>query len=138
MAALTKDRLLSRARSGDFREPPVKAGVKIYAGAMVAIDATGFAVPASTSTTLKVIGRAEHQVDNTTGANGDKRVRTSAYIHSWANSAAGDLVARTDIGNVCYAVDDQTVAKTNGTNTRSAAGSIFDVDDDGTVWVKHS
>ena len=40
-----------------------------------------------------------------------------------------------DVGADCYIVDDQTVAKTNGTNTRSVAGKIIAVDADG-VWVK--
>ena len=39
------------------------------------------------------------------------------------------------MGSDCYIVDDQTVAKTNGTNTRSVAGKIIAVDADG-VWVK--
>ena len=34
----------------------------------------------------------------------------------------------------CYVVDDETVAKTNGTNTRSRAGVVVDVDAQG-VWV---
>ena len=34
-----------------------------------------------------------------------------------------------------YIVDDQTVAKTNGSSTRSAAGTIVDVDAQG-VWVR--
>ena len=48
---------------------------------------------------------------------------------------AGDLIAQADVGADCYIVDDQTVAKTNGTNTRSVAGKIIAVDADG-VWVK--
>jgi hypothetical protein len=39
------------------------------------------------------------------------------------------------IGNDCYIVDDQTVAKTNGTATRSIAGKIRAVDAQG-VWVE--
>ena len=52
----------------------------------------------------------------------------------FGNSASGDLIAIADIGNDCYIVDDQTVAKTNGTNTRSVAGKVHDVDAEG-VWV---
>ena len=51
------------------------------------------------------------------------------------NSAAGDAITRAEIGDVCYIVDDETVAKTNGTSTRSAAGTIRDVDAQG-VWVE--
>jgi len=56
-------------------------------------------------------------------------------VFRYANSAAADLIATADIGAVCYIVDDQTVAKTNGTNTRSPAGAVVDVDAIG-VWVR--
>jgi hypothetical protein len=34
----------------------------------------------------------------------------------------GDPLTTADIGNACFVVDDDTVARTNGTSTRSAAG----------------
>ncbi len=136
MSALTADRN-TPARAANIREVPVKAAAKIYAGAMVAVDANGWAVPASTATTLKVIGRAESQVDNSGGANGDLKVRVGGGVYRYGNSASGDLIALKDVGSSCYAVDDQTVALTNGSSTRSVAGVIFDVDAQG-VWVKFS
>ena len=136
MAALTKGRN-TPMRSGDISEPPVAANVVIFAGAQVAINAAGNAVPMSTATTLVGLGRAEETVDNTGGAAGDKRVRTGRGIYRFANSTSTDAITRADIGNDCYGVDDQTVAKTNGANTRSKAGKVFDVDADG-VWVKFS
>ncbi len=53
----------------------------------------------------------------------------------FANSAAADLIALADIGADCYVVDDQTVAKTSASNTRSIAGKVRDVDAAG-VWVE--
>lgn len=136
MAALTKGRNTPE-RSGDERTLPVDGGSSIFAGAMVALNAAGFLVPFAVATTLKSVGRAEQSVDNTAGADGDKGCRVRAGVFRFANSAAGDLIARADIGADCYGVDDQTVAKTNGTNTRSVAGKIWDVDAQG-VWVKFS
>lgn len=133
MAALTKGRN-TPSRSGDMRELPVKAATKLYAGGLTAIDTSGRAVPMTVSTTLKGVGRAEADFDNSTGADGDVRARIGRGIYRYANSAAGDLITQADIGNSCYGVDDQTVAKTNGTNTRSVAGTIHDVDALG-VWV---
>ena len=49
--------------------------------------------------------------------------------------AEADLIARAEIGDTCFAVDDQTVAKTDGSESRSAAGIIRDVDAQG-VWVE--
>ncbi len=136
MAALTKGRD-TQARSGDVSEWPVKAGTKIHAGALVAIDATAHAVPMSTSDALVGGGRAESAADNSAGADGDLSVRVGRGIYKFQNSAGADLITRSDIGADCYGVDDQTVARTDGTNTRSRAGKIHDVDSDG-VWVKFS
>ncbi len=134
MTALAKDRNTKRRDAKVFSDP-VAATTKIYAGSLVCINASGYAVPGSTSTTLKARGVAQEQVDNSAGAAGDKRVETSRGCFPFANSSAGDEVTRADIGGTAYIVDDQTVAKTNGTNTRSAAGVIRDVDSDG-VWVE--
>jgi hypothetical protein len=130
---LSQDRNTLR-RNGDQMEPPVGAGAKIFGGSLVAINAAGFAVPGATATTLKGAGVAEHRADNTGGANGAIRVRLSKQPARFANSAAADAITLAEIGTDCYIVDDQTVAKTNGTNTRSRAGKVFDVDADG-VWV---
>lgn len=125
------------ARSGDTSEFPVKGGVNIHPGALVALDASDLAVPMSTAATLVGVGRAEHAADNTGGADGDLMIRVGRRIYKYKNSADADLITRADIGDDCYGVDDETVAKTNGTNTRSKAGKIHDVDSDG-VWVKFS
>ena len=53
----------------------------------------------------------------------------------FANSAGGDEITIAEIGDVVFAVDDQTVAKTDGTSSRSPAGFVDDVDDLG-VWVR--
>lgn len=133
MTALTQDRNTLR-RDGRQIEPPVAASTRIYAGAIVCIGAGGYAVPGSTATTLKAVGVAEHGADNSAGANGALRVRCRKGPHRFANSASGDAIALADVGADCYIVDDQTVAKTNGSTTRSVAGKVFDVDADG-VWV---
>lgn len=136
MTALTQDRNTIR-RDGHQLEPGVAANARIYAGAMAAINAAGFAVRASADATLKVIGMAEHRADNTGGADGDIRVRVRKGAYLYGNSAAGDAITLADVGSTCYVVDDQTVAKTNGAGARPAAGTVFDVDADG-VWVKFS
>ncbi|SMF86270.1 hypothetical protein SAMN06265365_1873, partial [Tistlia consotensis] len=50
-------------------------------------------------------------------------------------NAAADPVDLADVNTDCFIVDDQTVAATNGTNTRSVAGKVRDVDQLG-VWVE--
>ena len=133
MTALTQDRNTPR-RVGEIFNAPVAATTKIYAGSLVCLNASGYAVPGSVATTLVPVGRATAQVDNSSGSNGDMAIEIERGIFRFGNSASSDLIARTEIGSVAYIVDDQTVAKTNGTNTRSRAGFIVDVDSDG-VWI---
>lgn len=113
---------------------PLAATAKVYQGGHIALNASGYGVAASTSASLVSIGRAEETVDNTTGANGDKTVLAKVGVFKYANSAAGDAIAAADVFQPCYIVDDATVAKTDGTGTRSTAGYTMQVDSDG-VWV---
>jgi hypothetical protein len=134
MTALAQARSTSRKESDKY-VLAVGAAQKIFQGALVCRNATGYAVKGSTSTTLKALGMAEALADNTSGADGAITVAYRSGCFKWANSAAGDLIAALDIGNDCYIVDDQTVAKTNGGATRSRAGIIDSIDPDGSVWV---
>lgn len=131
--ALTADRDTPERAGVDFSFP-VAAATKIYAGALVALNAAGDAVPGATATTLTAVGRADEQVDNT-GAAGDKVVAVRKGVFRFGNSAAGDAITKAEIGADAYIVDDETVAGTDGTGTRSVAGKIVDVDADG-VWVE--
>lgn len=133
MAALTGDRNTPRT-SGDIDHVPVKGGRKIFAGALVCRDAAGFAVPGATATGLRAAGRAEERIDNTAGADGAVRVAVRRGVFRYANSAGADEIGAAAIGEACYVVDDQTVAKTDGGGTRSRAGIVADVDEVG-VWV---
>ena len=134
MVALTAARSTPAAQ-GDIREVPLPANGKIFQGAMVQITAAGYAAAGSATAANVTIGRAEESVDNTGGANGDKRIKVRRGVFRFGNSAAGDLIARTEIGKTVYVVDDQTVAKTNNAGARPAAGICFDVDAQG-VWVE--
>lgn len=121
-------------RDGELFAVPVAAAKKIYAGALVAANATGYAVPGSTATTLTYLGRAEAFVDNSSGADGAVSVlvrRGRAF--RWSNSDT-DPVTQARVGKPAYIVDDETVSATDGTSTQSAAGIVHGVDDSG-VWI---
>ena len=136
MTALTADRATPDRRT-ELLELPAAAAKKFYAGAMAALDAAGRATPGATATTLKGLGRVEMFADNSAGAAGDITVKIRRGCFRWMNSGSGDLITTADIGSDCYIVDDQTVAKTNGSATRSVAGKVHDVDALG-VWVRSS
>jgi hypothetical protein len=134
MPALTADRPTPK-RTGKHLSLPVAAAIRIYAGALVCVNTSNVAVNGTVSTTLKAAGVAKEQVDNTNGAAGDLRIEVERGVFQFANSTSGDLIVLQDIGSTCFIVDNQTVAKTNGTGTRSAAGIVRDVDASG-VWVE--
>ena len=122
------------ARKGAVREAPVAANTIIYAGGMTAITTAGVARPPSAASDI-VLGRSRERADNATGADGDVSVDIEAGTFRYANSAGGDEITRAHIGDDCFAVDDERVARTNGGSSRPRAGSVFDVDALG-VWVK--
>jgi len=133
MAALTKERS-TPARDGAIIELGVTAAKKCIQGGLAVLDASGYLKPAVTATGLVPLGRFMETVDNTAGADGAVTARVEPGIFRWANSAGADEIAIAEIGDACYIVDDQTVAKTDGGGARSKAGLIFDVDAQG-VWV---
>lgn len=133
MTAATQNRN-TLSRLGARRALAVAASSMCYAGTIAVMNASGYAAPASTATGLIALGVFTRQVDNSSGADGDEVVEIERGFFRFANSAGADEITATDIGSLCYLVDDQTVALTDGTSTRSIAGIIDDVDDLG-VWV---
>jgi hypothetical protein len=130
MTALTGDRNTQRI-AGDIRQGAVAAAVKIFAGAMVMRDASGNLTKGQTAVGLRGAGMATEQVDNSAGGAGDLNINFRTGIFRFANSTAGDEITAAEIGKVCYAVDDATVAKTSGPDTRSPAGIVAGVDESG-------
>ena len=131
--ALSADRK-TPMRDGESIELQVAASTKIYAGGMVAKNASGYAVPAADAANLVVMGRAEEYVDNSSGANGDETVlvrRNRAF--KFKNSAA-NAVTIAHLGGNVYVEDDETVASSGGSNN-IVAGKCIGVDSDG-VWVE--
>ncbi|MBE3574548.1 MAG: hypothetical protein IMW99_03700 [Firmicutes bacterium] len=131
--ALTHDRNTVR-RTGEILVLPVAANAKIYAGALVTLNANGYAVPGSTAVGLRAAGRAEQAVDNTGGADGAVSIKVRRGVFKYKNAAADAMGRQHVLGN-CYIVDDETVAATDGAGTRSPAGIVLAVDSDG-VWVQ--
>jgi len=125
----------TKMKDAEVIEVLLAANAVVYAGGMAVADANGYGDKGSTATTLTYLGRFEEAVDNTGGANGDKTAivrRNKAF--KWKNSGT-DPVTQASLGKVCYIEDDETVAATDGTSTRSAAGVVVGVDADG-IWVE--
>lgn len=124
-----------KTRTGEQLGAGLLANARVFAGAIAVLSSAGLARAAITGTGLKCIGYFEDNYDNTGGADGAvvASVRRNDVLLC-VNSTSTDAITAADINNVCYLVDDQTVARTSGTNTRSAAGRVVDVTAEG-VWV---
>jgi hypothetical protein len=127
MTQLTQGRLTPR-RNGDQVGHPVAATTMLFVGCLLALNATGFAVPA-TAAGGTVVGVNECDIDNTNGVDGDAQASARRGVFAFNNSAT-HAIARADIGAPAFVEDDNTVAKT-GT---AVAGVIVDITDEG-VWV---
>ena len=132
MVALTDNRSTKQMAAGD-RSGLLGANQTIYAGALLMRNVAGHLIKGATATGSFGAGRAEAPGASTTLGVTPQTFREGVF--QFANSAAGDLIVTADIGTICYIVDDQTVAKTSATNTRSPAGTVVDVDANG-VWVR--
>ncbi len=133
MTALTQDRDTPERRGSDF-SIPAAASKTFFGGALVCVNAAGYGTPGATATGLRGLGRVRRPLTSPATA-GAESVDYERGCFRFANSASTDLITRADIGATAYVVDDQTVAKTDGSATRSPAGIIRDVDAKG-VWVE--
>lgn len=130
--ALAADRN-TEMKDGELLSLPMAAAL-VYAGALVAINSSGYATKGQAAVGMTYLGRAEEQVDNSAGNAGDKNIlvrRGKAF--KWKNSGTSAIV-QADLGKICYIEDDQTVSKTDQAGTLSAAGIIVGVESDG-IWV---
>jgi hypothetical protein len=142
MTALTAPRLVpsKNAGCGPTRSLPM-AATKIFSGALVMINSSGYATKAAAASgnnALVVAGIAEETVDNSGGSAGDLSIRVracddcEAYGFTNDGSAAVDI---THVGGIAYVIDDNTVGNAQTSTNRPLAGYIHSVDDDGLVYV---
>jgi len=130
MTASVADRNTPR-RDGNIFSLPVKGAKKIYGGTLVAIDANGYAHPASDTAGLVIQGVSEEMVDNSAGADGGKTIQVRRSVFQFTSSGLTDA----DVGKPVYVADDQTVQTTVTTN-KVMAGVLVDVESATKGWVE--
>ena len=130
MAALAQDRVTRSKSTGRVIAIRVAAGALIYLGAQVAVNAAGYAIPATGAAGERHIGIAQHRVDNTEGSDGDVWIFVQKGVFELENSTTAP-VAQAQVGTEVFVEDDQTIAAT-GT---IAAGILDSIDDEGRPWV---
>ncbi len=130
MGALTNVRDTAEVMNGGRQLVlPVKAKTTIYQGALVALDADGYAVSGKKAEGLTAAGRAEETVENT-GGDGEAVIRVLRGVFIYANtSTAANKVTAAHVLKPCYIQDDQTV--TALATGASVAGLVVRVDENG-------
>lgn len=117
---------------------PVDGGAHIYEGSLVSqLTATGCVVPASTANSGQAVGVATHEADNTSGSDGDLRVKVETRrLFLFSNGTAGDAFSDASlIGSLAYAFDDHTVYDNSAGATLKAVGFFMGMDATGKVKV---
>lgn len=136
MAALTADRVTKSKGPLRRQRYKVAASAVLYAGAMVCLNATGFAVPASDTAGLSnVVGIVVAKADNTGGADGAIDVIVEYGGAFLINCAAA--VTQADVGRDAMASDDQTVSDAGAMTNDIVVGRILEFVDEAQdkVWV---
>lgn len=103
---------------------PVAAATHIYQGTLVALNLSGYLVPASADPSLYVVGVATEEADNSAGAAAAITCKVERGTFSFTNSSSTSALSAVHIGQVCYAADDQTVARITAIGTLPPVGRV--------------
>lgn len=131
MAALTADRITQKKLRG-LKSYPMAAAVKIFAGSMVAINASGFAAPAADTVDFKVVGVAQKTVDNSAGANGDLNINVEAPVIARYDASS---ILQVMVGKIMYVLDDHTFTSSLG-GSAVKAGRLVEFISTSEGWIE--
>lgn len=119
-------------RDGELIALPVAASTIVEAGNLVALNASGYLVPAADTAGLTVVGVAGETKDNSAGANGAvycliRRKKVFLFENHATNAVTQALV-----GKSVYVADSVTVC-TDGATNDIVAGKCLGVSADGVL-----
>ena len=143
MAALSSARN-TRRRGAILREVPVylKDGYTVYVGGVVCLDGVdGYAVPGSKATGLTAVGIYSPRSSAislqgkspVSAVDGDTALNVVSGVFDMDNGLTTDTVLITDVGGLCYLLDDHTVSRLSSGS--SACGVIMALNRNGSVQV---
>ncbi len=133
MAALSADRDTPRKYLERRVVLPMAASTKIYAGAIVSVNSSGYAIPAADTASTRVIGRACSQVDNSSGSNGDLKIEVDKGVFGLINGTTPVTIA--SLGTSVYVQDDNAVTTVGAATNDIVMGTLDEIDADGICWV---
>lgn len=131
MAALTADKGLQHQGNLELRSVVMAASQTIYKGAMVAINTSGLAKPASNTANEVFIGIAAEKVIS--AASGTYEV--PVYI-TGAFLLDATSLDQADVGKTVFVSDDQTVTDANAAANTVSVGVLLKYVSASKVWVE--
>jgi hypothetical protein len=132
MAAATTDRDTPQKKLLREVAYPVAAAEVIPGGVLVAVNAAGYAVNASDTAGLTVVGVSFEGIDNTDGVNGELEIKVLHGSFKLANNGVNPVVQAT-VGKAPQVADNQTLRASGATNAITA-GVVDRLESDG-VWI---
>ena len=120
-AALTKDRITEQ-KLVNFKAYPIAASTKIYAGSLACLNTSGYAGPCADTVGFIVVGIADAQADNSSGAAGDLWVKAVAPIVARLNATS---ITQAMLGRKVYVVDDNTIDEEFQNLTNSVLAGVL-------------
>ena len=137
--AKTEQAIVTEIRCGSLMPVPLAALALVLQGTFAVVDANGFAVASAEvgGADQSCVGIWDHSAENT-GADGDVVACVRRKQQFLVRNSAVDPVTQADLGAAVFIEDNQTIAKTDGTGTRSLCGYFmgFDLEYPEFVWVE--
>ncbi|MFW2176655.1 MULTISPECIES: hypothetical protein [unclassified Moraxella] len=125
---------MTNYRDGKRNSIKLASRVVITLGALVAVNAQGYGVPATNTDAVKLMGMALHDVDNSQGVDGSTAVMVGRNQQYLLKCDTDKSITQADIGKTALLTASHTVV-TTGDNLLSV-GEIMGVEPDGYVWVE--
>lgn len=137
--AKTEVAIVTEMRDGILMPVPLVALALVLQGTFAVVNAAGYAVASKDvgGADQSCVGVWDNSAENM-GANGDVFACARRKQQFLVKNSTVDPVAQSDLGAVVYIEDNQTIAKTDGTGTRSVGGYFmgFDLQFPEFVWVE--
>lgn len=132
MTVLSDDKKIEY-REGVELAIPVDDGDIIYAGALVCVNAAGYAVPGSDTAGLIFQGVARERADNSAGLDG--AVSVTVRRRGLFKMAFATAISQANVGDNVFIADDQTVDVAANLTHDIFVGIIAEVIDSTHAWV---
>lgn len=132
MTALSADKLTEYTEGVEL-SIPVDDGDTIYAGALVCVNADGYAVAGADTAGLIFMGVAREQADNSAGQDGD--INVTVRRRGLFKMAFATAISIANVGDNVFIADDQTVDVAGNVTHDIFVGIIASYIDTTHAWV---